>query len=111
MSQSDYIRDLSQMEVKEYLSGEKIVAPQLLKSTFRQGLGAMIWIRQTRPDVGFIITHLATTLVESCVDASKARRWMQQYNKLVRFAQSHNREIAYIPSNRDLPPREKCVLS
>ena len=84
-SQSDYVRDLIQMDIKEYLPGDKIVAPQLLKSTFRQGIGAMIWIHQTRPDVGFIITHLATTLVESCVGASKARRWMQQYNKLVRF--------------------------
>ena len=107
LSQCAYINDLMQMDIKEYLSKDKIVAPQLLKSTFRQGLGTMIWIHQTRPDVGFIITQLATTLVESCMDASKARRWMQQYNKLVRFTQSHNRAIAYIPLNHNLPPREK----
>ena len=107
LSQSAYIRDLIQMDIKDYLPGEKIAAPQQLKNTFRQGLGATIWIHQTRPVVGFIITHLATNLVESFLDAAKARRWMQQYNKLVRFAQSRNREIAYIPLNRDLPDRGK----
>ena len=94
LSQSAYIEDLIQMDIKEYLLNGKIAAPQLRKSTFRQGLGTMIWTHQTRPDVGFVITHLATTLVESCLDALESRRRMRQYNKLVRFAQSHNRGIA-----------------
>ena len=111
LSQSAYIRELIQMDIKGYPTGDKIVSPQLLKSTFRQWLGAMIWIHQARPDGGFIITSLATLLVESCLDASKARMWAQQYNKLVRFAQSRSRESAYIPLNQDIPPREKVRLS
>ena len=110
LSQSAYIRELIRMDIKEYLPNDKIVSPHLLKSTFRQGLGTMIWIHQTRPEVGFIITSLATTLVESCLDSPNARMWMQQYNKLVRFAQTNNREIAYIPLNRNSHHRGKVRL-
>ena len=49
-------------------------------------------------------------MVESCLGASKARMWMQQYNKLVRFSQNRNLEIAYIPLNRESSPRDKVRL-
>ena len=70
LSQSEYIRELIHMGVEEYLSGDRIAAPELLKSTPRQGLGAAICTRQTRPDVALITTSMDTSLVGSCLGAS-----------------------------------------
>ena len=51
----------------------------------RQALGALIWMRQTRPDVGFNITKIATDAVPDCTNGDLAWKLISLYNKTIRY--------------------------
>ena len=95
LSQEHYINELQLMDINLYVDSTSIRNPALLKSTFKQGLGSLIWLHQTRPDIGFTITQIATQIVEACESATKARTLAALYNKIVKFAKNHPRKIVY----------------
>ena len=83
------------MDISCYMTHDRLGNANGLKSTFRQGLGSLIWIHQTRPDVGFLITKLATDMIRSCADLTKAKQWRNLYSKTVRFIRRHQIKIHY----------------
>ena len=88
------------MDISEYVHRDQLVNVKDLQSTFRQGLGALIWIHQARPDVGFLITKIATDLTHSRTERPKAIALSKLYNKTVRFSKNHPTEILYAPPTR-----------
>ena len=95
LSQEHYVNEMQLMNIEDYVSATTIINPAMLKSTFKQGLGSLIWLHQTRPDIGFAITQIATQIVDACESASKAKTLVALYNKIVKFAKNHPRKIVY----------------
>lgn len=58
-------------------------------------MGALIWLHQTRPDIGYDIAKLATDFVAVCTDPILARSAINMYNKTVRFACNCPRRVNY----------------
>ena len=87
-----YADELPVMNVSEYINHNRITNPAGLKSTFKQGLGSLIWLRQTRQDIGFAITQIATQIAEACDSADKAAQLDNLYNKIVKFVKNHQRK-------------------
>ena len=73
LSQEPYIRELPKMDAESRIDNEKVRNPSGLRSTFRQAIGALIWVRQTRPDIGYTITSMPTSSVEACKSPGTAR--------------------------------------
>ena len=95
LSQETYAKDLPIMDITQYVTQKGLRNVSELKSTFRQGVGSLIWIHQTRPDVGFSIAKLATDLIQACEDAGKADKWCKAYNKAIRFIKRNGCKIHY----------------
>ena len=95
LSQQMYAGELPVADVTEYLNGNSILNADALKSTSKQGLGSLIWLRQARPDIGFTATQMATQIVVSRESPEKARKLARLYNKIVRFAKNRQRGISY----------------
>ena len=89
LSQQHYAEELKLMEIDKYTDSQRITQPALLRSTFKQALGSLIWLHRTRPDIGFTITQIATQIVEACESVTKAKTLAGIYNKIVKFAKSH----------------------
>ena len=102
LSQSPYIDELPKMDVESCISGATICNPTDLRSTFRQGIGALIWTHQTRPDIGFTITQLSTSSVSACKSPEGAREFCQRYNKVVKFMRNNQRKIHYTRLDKTL---------
>ena len=66
-----------------------------LRTSIRQALGSLIWLHQTRPDVGYDVTRIATEAVAACATATLALQSIALYNKTVRSVQTYARKIAY----------------
>ena len=81
------------MNISGYIQYSRITNSSGLKSTFNQGMGALIWLRQTRQDIGFATTQIATQIVEECESPEKARQLANLYNKIVKFAK--NRQLKF----------------
>ena len=96
-SQKQYISELPTMGISQYVNQDKIANVKDLQSTFRQGLGGLIWIHQSRPDVGYLIAKMATDLITACADAKKAVALGKLYNKIARFLKNRPIEIKYAP--------------
>ena len=95
LSQHHYAMDLQC--IGQFATHGSIKGASKLRTVFRQALGALIWLRQTRPDIGYDIAKIATVDVEAFQDAGKALPIMQLYNKTVRFVKNYSREIHYSP--------------
>ena len=114
LSQQMYAGELPIMDIAEYLNGDRITNAAGLKSTFKQGLGALIWLHQTRPDIGFTVTQMATQIVGACESAQKAIQLARIYNKIVKFVKNHRMKIRYSPFPRgetDSPRRSSDLIS
>ena len=102
-----YEEELPIMDLSGYLSNHGITNPTAMKSTFNQGLGALIWLHQTRPDVEFAIKKIATRILEDFESPEKAQKVANLYNKIVRFVKNRRRKIIYIefpsPSHHSPP--------
>ena len=66
LSQETYACELPTMGITSYVNQQGLKNAPEIKSTFRQGIGSLIWIHHSRPDVGFSITKLAADLIQSC---------------------------------------------
>ena len=95
LSQTQYARDLRKINLDKHAAHGKIFCAKELRTTLRQGLGAPIWLRQTRPDIGYDIAKLDTDALADCDDALLARAAINLYNKTVRFANNYTRKITY----------------
>ena len=73
------------MGISQYVNRDQLSNVKDLQITFRRGLGAIIWVHQTRPDVGFLIAKIATDLVSACAESSNAILMGELYYKTVRF--------------------------
>ena len=72
-----YAGELPFMDISEYIASRGITNSTMLKSTFKQGLGALIWLHRTRPDIGFTITQIATHIAEACESPEKSKKGRQ----------------------------------
>ena len=97
LSRKQYVSELPTMDISQYMNRPQLANVKDLQSTARQGLGALIWVHQSRPDVGFLITKIATDLMTACADRQKAIRLAKLYNKTVRYLKMHASEIHYVP--------------
>ena len=66
-----------------------------LRSTFRQAVGALIWVHQTRPDIGFTITQMSTSSVAASKSVEEAKDLCRKYNEIAKFMKNHPRKIHY----------------
>ena len=99
LSQTQYAQDLKKINMGEHRFQGKIVCAKALRTTPFQGLGALIWLHQTRPDIGYDIPKLSTDDVAACADPLLARASVNLYSKTVRFVNNYPRKITY-PSLR-----------
>ena len=65
---------LKSIGAAQYVQQNKILAPAKLRTVSGQAIRAIIWIQQTRPNIGFGVGEIATGDVESCQDVAKANR-------------------------------------
>ena len=92
LPQQQYVDEMQLMSIDTYIDSGGVTHPALLKSTFKQGIGYLIWLHQTRPDIGFAITQIATSVVEACESPTKAKALANLYNKIIKFAKNHQRK-------------------
>ena len=84
MNPKDYVDDYGQ-----------IINAKHYRTAAKQALGSLIWIHQTRPDVGYNIAKMATDAVKSCTAGDLAMKLMSLYSKTVRYLRNHDRKIRY----------------
>ena len=96
------------MDISRYATHEKVGNVDEIRSTSRQGLLPLIWIRQTRHGVGCLIAKLATDAIQSRSEISKSQEWCNLYNTKVRPIRRHQSKIHYKP---DPESPEKCQLA
>ena len=100
ISQTHYIDDMPKMNLSDCLSDHgQIIDVKQYRTAVKQALGSLIWIHQTRPDIGFNITKLATDAVKSCTSGDLARKLISLYNKTLRYLRNHGRKIRYKAAN------------
>ena len=97
LSQRHYVAELSKIDTNEYVKQGAIIDKADHRTTLRQALGALIWVHQTRPDIGFNITKIATDAVDACLDADLATEIILLRNKTIRFLGNFPRAIRYVP--------------
>ena len=85
------------MDIAQYVNRMKLANTKDLQSTFRHGLGPLMWVHPTRPDVVFLIAKLATDFMMTCADVDKALQLAKLYNETVKFLKNHPIEIRYVP--------------
>ena len=93
-----YADELHTMDISEYIAGRRIANAAAPKSTFKQCLRELIWLRQARPGIGFAITQIATQIVEAFESPAKECALANLYNKIARFVKNHRVGISYIGS-------------
>ena len=65
LSREPYIRELPTMDIESRIAWAKVSNPADLRSTFRQSIGALLWVHKTRPDIGFTIAHLSKSSADA----------------------------------------------
>ena len=96
VSQSRYIAEMPKMNPKEYIFDHgQIVDVAKYRTAAKQALRSLIWIHQTRPDVGYNITKIATDAVNSRASGDLSCKLIAVYNKTLRYLRNHDREIRY----------------
>ena len=79
----------------DFVANNEIVNTGKLRTALRQALGSLIWLHQTRPDIGYDITRIATEAVDACASVTLALQCNAIYNKTVRFLQTYARNSVY----------------
>ena len=96
-SQKQYVSELPTMDIAQYANRKKVANIKDPQRTFRQGLVALIRVRRTRPDVGFLVTKITTDLMNARADAGKSTQLAKWYNKTVRFFEESPRRDSLRP--------------
>lgn len=92
---SHYAEELKQAPLSDYVPKGRMLGGPKLRTSILKALGALLWIHQSRPDVGFDIAKIDTDDVPSCPDATMALQTLSLYNRVVRYVQNYDREIPY----------------
>ena len=99
LSQTHYIAEMPKMEASDYVNEQgELKNVQNYKTAAKQVLGSLIWIHQTRPDIGFNIAKIATDAAKSCTSGDLAWKLIVLYNKTLRYLKSYGRKIRYVPT-------------
>ena len=96
LSKIHYANDLPMVDVAQFVQHGEIIDPRKLRPAQRQVSGSLIWLRQTRPDIGFDITKIATDSGTSCTDADTSMATLMLYNHTVRFVKDYDPKLLYI---------------
>ena len=83
------------MDVAQIVQKGNILNAQKVRPALRKVLGALIWLRQSRRDIGYDITKIATGAVSASADVEMALGTLIIYNRTVRFVKDYDREILY----------------
>ena len=78
MLQNQYAADLPKIDRPEYVTGCNVKDPKKLRNVARQAIGPPIWLRQTRPGVGYDIDRLSA---DSAFD-SRRRRYGAEMHRI-----------------------------
>ena len=95
LSQSHYDKELQKSDAAQFAQQGKIPNAQKLRTALRQVLGALIWLHQSRTDIGYDITKIATDSVAAFAEVGTALETLMIYNRTVRFANDYGRKILY----------------
>ena len=107
LPQTPYVQELPTTDVSNYVTGGNATHPRDIKSEYKQGQGALIRIRSTRPDIGFTATQMATEIVEACEFGRKSKKLDQIYRKKVRSADHRMRKGHAIHSRAEIDTRKE----
>ena len=102
LSQTHNDDELIEIHPADFALNNQIGDAGKLRTALRQALGSLIWLHQTRPDIGYDIARIATEAVAACTAPNLALQCVALCNKTVRFAQIYARKIAYAPSHDQL---------
>lgn len=95
LSHPQYAKDLEKMDIQDFIIKGKIQGDAQFRTAPRQELGAPIWPRQTRRDIGYDIAKLATDAVAAVTDVELGKKITLLYNKIVRFSQLYDRALMF----------------
>ena len=95
-SKSHYDAELRKVGPSAFVANGGILRPSNLRSTTRQVLGALIMLRQPRPDIGFDITEIPADALAACQDATMALETLSLYNNAARYVQNYDRKLLYM---------------
>lgn len=96
-SQKPRVAEFPKMYLGHYVRRNQIVKEDELRSTYRKGLRSIIWIRQTRPDVGYSIAKMATDIPSARKNSARCLQLARDYIKIFKFLVNHHMEIHYVP--------------
>ena len=92
----NHIDELPKINTAEYADRGSIRNKTDLRTTSRRALGALIWARRARPDIGFDITKIATDAVAACLEADLDVAIILLYDKTLRIWGDFHRTRRYI---------------
>ena len=79
--QKHYLGEVQMVDAPSYVGSNCATLPKLLKTTPKLRLGPLIRVHQTRPDIGFAITQIATQIGEACESPTKSKTLGNLYKK------------------------------
>lgn len=96
LSRGHYARELPKVDVAQFAQRGKIAHPQKLRAALRQVMGSLIWLRQTRPDIGYDIAKIATDSFAAYTDVDMALSTLLMYSRTVRFIKDFGRGFSMV---------------
>lgn len=93
LPQIQYAKELQKVDLGQFAQQGEILNAQKLWAAIRHVSGSLIWLRRTRPDIGFDITKIAPDSGSACADADLVLDTLTLYNRTVRFAKDYDAEI------------------
>ena len=102
MSQKSFIERMKFADLNDLVCKKQVVATvEQIKTYFRKQLGALIWTLQTRFDVGYLVTTLATSAPYVGRDIKLISDMIRLVNRIMKILKSTIVEIRYGPFFRD----------
>ena len=98
-----YVQESPTKNIDRRIRGNKIADLADLRIAFRQGLGSLIWPRQTRPEVGFTIDQIAEDRNAGLPPAVDAKEVCRKYSRIVKHMRNRHGGIRYTQCGSKLP--------
>ena len=111
LSQTSFISRMHEIEVGKIApKGIRVITAEKLRTVYRSVLGACIWLRQTRFDVSYHATSLATAASSEIEQVSETKKFIGQVNKLIRTLKARPVSILYGEMWKEKGPVSRKML-
>ena len=114
--QNEFIQNMTEIDTEKLIKSRTFIAPEEKRKTaFRQALGGLIWIGQTRYDLSFQITKIATSYVYAIADIDETIVLAKLVNNVIKRAKEKLVILWYHPlcskgSSQDLVHSGKLTV-